>query len=130
MKHLFLGAAALVLTTGMAMAADPVVGMWQTTKDDNGNYGHIKVEPCGSKICGTLVKSFASDGSSLKTENTGRKLIWDMENKGDGNYAGGKAYSPDRDKTYKGKLRLRGDKLTVQGCIGPICRDGGTWSRL
>ncbi|GHA54812.1 hypothetical protein GCM10008927_20780 [Amylibacter ulvae] len=122
-------AAVIALTPSFAFA-DDIFGTWQTVKDDNGNYGHIKVEACGSKICGTLIKSFKSDGSALKTDNVGKKLIWDMTNKGGGSYTGGKVYSPDRDKTYKGKIKLNGNKLTVQGCVGPICRDGGTWSRI
>ena len=40
MKH-FLTAAAMVVTLTGAAMADPVHGMWQTVKDDNGNYGHI-----------------------------------------------------------------------------------------
>lgn len=128
MKKLFL--AAVIASMPSFALADDVFGMWQTTKDDNGNYGHIEVAACGSKICGTLVKSFKSDGSALQTDNIGKKLIWDMVNQGGGNYGGGKAYSPDRDKTYKGKLVLKGNQLTVKGCIGPICRDGGTWSRV
>ena len=127
MKKLVL-AAVLAVAPGFAVA-DDVFGQWQTTKDDNGNYGIIDVAPCGDKICGTLIKSFKSDGSPLQTKNVGKQLIWGMVNKGGGNYGGGKAYSPDRDKTYKGKLVLKGNKLTVKGCIGPICRDGGTWTR-
>lgn len=124
----------LILATIFMMAtpawADDVYGLWQTTPDDNGNYGHIKVEQCGTKICGTLVKSFNPDGSVLKSENVGKKIIWDMVNKGDGRYAGGKIWSPDRNKTYKSKMTLKGNVLAVKGCVGPICRDGGQWSRL
>lgn len=114
-----------------AFAADPIFGMWKTIPDDNGKYGNIRIAPCGDKICGTLVASFnASDNSPYKSENIGKKLIWDMVNQGGGNYGGGKVWSPDRDKVYKGKLVLKGDKLTVRGCILFICRDGGVWSRV
>ena len=122
------GAAALMMA-GAAMA-DPVLGTWQTGKDDNGNYGHIKVVKCGAAICGTLVKSFSSDGSVLPSENTGRQIIWDMQPDGGGAYSGGKVYSPDRDKTYNSKMSLKGNKLSVSGCVLGICRDGGTWTRV
>lgn len=128
MKTLLTAAAFAALAS--AAFADPVFGTWQTTKDDNGNYGHIKVSACGAKICGVLVKSFNSAGQAFASENQGRKLIWDMVNTGGGTYGKGKAYSPDRDKTYSGKLQLSGNKLTVQGCVLGICRDGGTWSRV
>jgi len=122
--------AAIIASAPVLAHADDVFGVWQTTKDDNGNYGHIEMKACGDKICGQLIKSFDSDGNPMQTENTGKMLIQNMVNEGDGKYGGGTAYSPDRDKTYKGKLLLQGDKLTVKGCVGPICRAGGTWSRL
>lgn len=127
MKKLILATAFMIATPAWA---DDVYGLWQTTPDDNGNYGHIKVEQCGAKICGTLVKSFNPDGSISKSENVGKKIIWDMTNKGNGQYAGGKIWSPDRNKTYKSKMNLKGNVLAVKGCVGPICRDGGKWSRV
>ena len=94
----FLSAALVTIgMAGSAWAADPIVGTWQTIKDDNGNYGQIKITECGSAICGTLVKSFDSSGKAFKSANQGRKLIWDMSNDGGGKYSGGKVYSPDRD---------------------------------
>lgn len=129
MKH-FLTAAAMVVTLTGAAMADPVHGMWQTVKDDNGNYGHINVTSCGSKICGTLVKSFDSAGKVFKAANQGRKIIWDMTAEGGGAYGGGKVYSPDRDKTYKSKMTLKGNSLNIKGCVLAICRDGGTWKRV
>ncbi len=129
MKSLLTALAIGLLTTGAALA-DPVFGTWQTIKDDNGNYGHIAVSACGDKICGVLTKSFNSAGQEIDSVNKGRNLIWDMVNTGAGKYGKGKVYSPDRDKTYTGKLKLSGDQLTVQGCVFGICRDGGTWSRV
>ena len=43
MKNIFKIAIALCLLTGAALA-DPVLGVWQTTPDDDGNFGHINVE--------------------------------------------------------------------------------------
>lgn len=124
-------AAAIALLVGTSgLAADPIFGTWQTIKDDNGNYGHIKIAACGSAICGTLVRSFDSAGQPLDTPNNGRQLIWDMESKGGGKYAGGKVYSPDADKTYNSQLELSGASLNVKGCVLGICRSGGTWTRV
>lgn len=124
---------ALILAATLLAApalADGIHGTWQTKKDDNGNYGHIKVSNCGAKICGTLIKSFNSDGSVFASPNTGKKIVWDMVSKGNGAYGGGKVWSPDRDKTYKSKMQLSGKTLKVKGCVGPICRDGGTWTKI
>ncbi len=115
---------------GAAWAADPIVGTWQTNKDDNGNSGQIKIVECGTAICGTLVKSVDAAGKTYESANLGRKLIWDMKNQGGGKYAGGKVHSPDRDKTYSGQLVLSGNSLDVKGCVLGICRSGGKWKRV
>ena len=114
----------------VAHIANAVFGTWKTIPDDNGNFGHIKVAQCGSKICGTLVKSFDSDGKQVSSEHFGKKIIWDMKTAGNGSYAGGKVWSPDRDKTYNSKMTLSGNSLKIKGCIFGICRDGGTWTRV
>ena len=128
MKTILTAAAIALLAT--SAFADPIFGTWQTTKDDNGNYGRINVSACGAKICGVLTNSYDSAGKPFKSANQGRKLVWDMVNTGGGSYGKGKAYSPDRDKTYSGKMKLSGNNLTVQGCVLGICRDGGTWKRV
>ena len=130
MNNIFKIVAALCLLTGSALA-DPVHGVWQTTPDDNGNFGHINVEECDGEICGTLVKSFNSTGASIDSDNIGKKIIWAMKNKGDGQYGSGKIWSPDRDKVYNSKMVLEGnDQLKISGCVLILCRDGGTWTRI
>ena len=130
MKNILKIAATLSLLSGAAVA-DPVLGVWKTTPDDNGNFGHITVAECEGEICGTLIKSFDSTGASYKSENIGKQIIWAMKNKGDGKYGGGKIWSPDRDKVYSSKMVLEGnDQLKISGCVLILCRDGGTWTRI
>ena len=130
MKNILKIAATLSLLSGAAVA-DPVLGVWKTTPDDNGNFGHIKVAECEGEICGTLIKSFDSPGASYESEHIGKQIIWAMKNKGDGKYSGGKIWSPDRDKVYNSKMVLEGnDQLKISGCVLILCRDGGTWTRI
>ncbi len=129
MRKILLGAAILGAFAA-PVAADPAYGLYQTIKDDNGNYGHIQVAACGSKICGTLVKSFGPDGKEIASDNVGKHIIWDMEPDGNGAYSGGKVWDPSRDKTYSSKMELKGKNLAISGCILMICRDGGTWTRV
>ncbi|WP_039018279.1 DUF2147 domain-containing protein [Halocynthiibacter namhaensis] len=121
-----------IMTLGFASGAlaDPIHGTWQTIPDDNGHYGHIEISACGAAICGTLVRAYDSAGTQLETDNIGKRMVWDMENTGGGEYDNGKVYSPDRDKTYNGEMELSGNSLTVKGCVFGICRSGGTWSRV
>jgi len=128
MKHFFWAGIASIALACSAQA-EPLLGLWQTTKDDNGNYGHIQVAQCGAQLCGTLVKSFDSAGKAFTSENQGRQIISETVAKGGGEYRG-KVYSPDRGKTYKSKLMLSGNSLSVSGCVLGICRDGGKWSRV
>lgn len=129
MKKFALAAALAVLGTA-AFAADPVEGTWKTKPDDNGNFGHVQIKPCGNAFCGTLVKAFDGSGTQIESPNVGRKIVWDMVAYGDGVYDDGKVYSPDRDKTYNSEMKLNGNSLTVKGCVLGICRDGGTWTRV
>ncbi len=115
---------------GSAALADPVEGIWQTKKDDNGNFGHVEIKPCGPAFCGTLIQAFDSAGQPMESPNVGRQIVWDMVAYADGLYDDGQIYSPDRDKTYNGDMTLAGDKLAVRGCVLGICRDGGTWARV
>lgn len=120
---------AMVLVAGSALA-DPVYGVWKTKPDDNGNFGHVDVKACGPKICGTLIKAFDGTGKEIKSDNVGKKIVWDMVAQGDGAYGDGKVWSPDRDKTYNSKMVLQGNGLAISGCVLGFCRDGGTWSRV
>jgi len=121
--------AAAVFGAG-AVLADPVEGLWMTKPDDNGNFGHVQIKPCGAAFCGTLVKAFDSAGKQVESPNIGKRIVWDMVAYPDGLYDDGKIWSPDRDKTYDSDMQLSGKTLKVRGCIIGFCRDGGTWTRV
>jgi uncharacterized protein (DUF2147 family) len=127
MKRLLMATVGLMAMTGAALA-DPLEGLWQTAKDDNGNSGLIEVVPCGAALCGTLIKAFGPSGEEIASENVGRQLIWDTVPDGEGQYSG-RVYSPDRDAEYASKLVLTGDSLSVSGCRLGFCREGGVWTR-
>jgi uncharacterized protein (DUF2147 family) len=126
-----LGGMAMILWAGVAMAADPAEGVWQTKPDDNGNFGHIEIKPCGPALCGTLIQSFDGAGAVLESDNVGKRIVWDMVAVGDGTYVDGQVWAPDRDKTYNAKMALAGSTLSVSGCVlgGLICR-ASDWTRV
>ncbi|RBO52386.1 DUF2147 domain-containing protein [Rhodovulum sp. BSW8] len=121
--------AALTLAA-TAAHADPVEGVWQTPLDDNGNFGHIRIAPCGAALCGTLIRAYDGTGHQIDSDNVGKQIVWDMKPQGDGRYGQGKVWAPDRDKTYNSKMALEGEFLSVSGCVIGICRDGGRWKRV
>lgn len=106
MKRIIIAAA--LAAFGSAALAEPVLGIWQTRQDDNGNYGHVEIKPCGAAVCGTLIKAFDGAGKEIKSDNVGKRIVWDMKAGANGVYSGGKIYSPDRDKTYNGDMTLAG----------------------
>lgn len=122
--------ASLLAVLAAPALADPVHGMWKTLPDDNGNFGHVRIQTCeNGKICGGLVASFNKAGQSVQSPNLGRAIVWNMEPQGNGAYAKGKVYAPDRDKTYNAKMALRGNALGVSGCVIGICRES-EWTRI
>jgi len=128
MKHLLLATAALIASATMALA-DPVLGRWSTTPDDNGNSGIIEITACGDRFCGTLIQSRRANGDVFESPNNGRRIIWDMAPEGNGEYGGGQIWAPDRDQTYRSNMTLRGDQLSVEGCFLVICR-AQNWTRM
>ncbi len=126
MRMILTAAIAAIGFAGAAWA-DPAEGTWKTQVDD-GAYAYVKMSMCGANLCGTIARTFNSDGE-YKSKNLGRKLVWDMAPAGGGAYKSGKIWQPSKDKTYKSKMSLSGNTLNVSGCVGPICKKQ-TWSRV
>ena len=123
-------AAGLLALLATPSFADPAHGLWQTKPDDNGNFGHVRIQTCSNgKICGGLVASFGPGGQPIESPNIGRAIVWDMEPQGDGQYRNGRIYAPDRDSTYNSRMELRGNTLGVSGCVAFICREQ-EWTRV
>ncbi len=121
----------MILSTALgvgAALADPALGRWRTQPDDNGNTGIVEMVMCGDRLCGTLTQSMRANGEVFQSANVGRRIVWDMEPRGNGSYRDGQIWSPDRDQTYSSRMTLAGDTLTVAGCVLFICRDQ-TWTR-
>ena len=128
MKRLIATAIA-ILALATSAWADPIEGVWQTSRDDNGSFGHILVEPCGGSFCGRLIRSYNSSNVQQESPNIGVNIIFDTKPWAGGVYLG-KVFVPDRNRNYDARLRLTGDRLAVSGCVFGICRDGGTWVRV
>lgn len=119
---------AILALSGGAALADPVHGTWQTEPDD-GNYAHIRMVPCGDMVCGVIARSFNASGE-FDSPNTGKTLVINMVPQGDGSYEG-KVWRPSNDKIYMGKMKLRGNKLELKGCVaGGLLCSKQTWSRV
>lgn len=127
MKKLLITAAFGLVTAGAAIA-EPVLGTWQTQPDD-GAYAHVKMQKCGSAVCGKIARTFNSEGE-YKSPNIGKTLVIDMVPQGGGAYEG-KVWRPSNNKIYIGKMDVSGNSLKLRGCVagGAICSKQ-TWKRL
>ncbi len=118
----------VVFTLGAptALAADPV-GLWRTQPDQKGQVANVKATPCGSAICGTIVKVYDRGGTPIAAPTVGQKVFWDMARQGT-DYVG-RAFVPAHQREYRGRLSVAGNRMTVSGCLGPVCQSQ-VWTRL
>ncbi|QDW40321.1 DUF2147 domain-containing protein [Bradyrhizobium sp. KBS0727] len=101
------------------VAAAPVsdpnspLGIWATEE----NKGNVRIEPCGTNLCGYAVKS-------------GEKILIGM--KPEGSKWTGRIHDPDSGRNYDSTIAMKGtNALRVQGCAfgGMLC-GGQTWKRV
>lgn len=121
-------AAALSLAATAALAADPIVGLWQTQPDE-GATALVQIAPCGAAFCGTIVKTFKGK-AAYPSPNLGKQIVIGMTPAGEGSYSG-KVLRPADDKVYRGKATLSGKTMKLSGCVagGLICKSQ-TWTRV
>jgi uncharacterized protein (DUF2147 family) len=101
------------------VAAAPVsdpnspLGIWATEE----NKGNVRIEPCGTNLCGYAVKS-------------GEKILISM--KPEGSKWTGRIHDPDSGRNYDSTIAMKGtNALRVQGCaFGGMFCGGQTWKRV
>jgi uncharacterized protein (DUF2147 family) len=101
------------------VAAAPVsdpnspLGVWATEE----NKGDVRIEACGSNLCGYAVKS-------------GEKILISMKPEG-GKWTG-RIHDPDSGRNYDSTMAMKGTTtLRVQGCaFGGMFCGGQTWKRV
>lgn len=105
-------AAALLLATTTAYAAEPIEGNWKTASGET-----AQIASCGSSFCVTL-----------KTGKYAGKKIGKLAGTG-GSYSG-EITDPRDDKTYSGSGKVSGNSLKMKGCVLMILCKSQTWTRL
>ncbi len=129
----------ILLLFSFSLKADVVTGTFQTEKSDEGNYLHVKFGPCPKDknlTCGKIKGSFLSNGSKNKNSKiTGELIVWNMVDKGNGQYTNGKIWDPSSNnddgskKIYNSKMNLSGNTLSVSGCILVFCK-AQNWTKV
>jgi uncharacterized protein (DUF2147 family) len=117
MKRIFAAIAILSIAASPALASakSPLEGRW--------THGPMVIEiaPCGSKLCGTVVKASANQQRKAQngsgTDLIGARLISDIEPTGPNTYKG-RVFAADRNIYADGTVRqISPNQLQVKGCI-------------
>lgn len=117
------------MLSGGAVMAQEISGIFQTQANDNGHVGMVEFYDCGGKSCGRLVKSFDGQGQEISSPHTGRNIVAGMVSEGGGKFSGGTIWDPGADKTYRSKMELNGNRLSVSGCVAVFCKTQ-TWTKV
>lgn len=131
-----LAASLLLLASSAAVPAPDITGSWVT---DDGK-GLVRIEPCGTKLCGRIVRVLDTDPAVPKTDvqNPDPRLrtrplaglitLWGFTRSGS-TWTGGRAYDPKSGKSYRSTLAKNADgSLKVTGCVLFICQSR-RWTR-
>ena len=132
-------AAAAWLATVVVTQARDAFGLWLTKDRD----AKVRVSECGGgTLCGTIVwlsqpidKETGKPAADKKNPDPARRSrpmvgirIFTMQPDGPNKWSG-PIYNADDGKTYGGSVELLdGNRLKIQGCLGPFC-DHEIWSR-
>lgn len=117
-------ALALCLFATFAAPADTLASPFGEWARSDGN-AHVRIERCGAALC--AINTWIKDTSN--GEEAGHRLIMDV--KPDGPYQfSGRAYDPQRERSYSISIRVSGRRMTTRGCVfGVLCKSE-TWTRL
>lgn len=129
------GLAALALTgaaiPAQAAGADHSFGTWRNSQ----NSVHVRVEPCGQRMCGVVVwanEKARADAARGGTPNlVGATLFKDFRLQKPGLWRG-KVFVPDIGKTFSGTIELvDATHLKGIGClVGRIGCKSQSWTRI
>lgn len=120
--------AGLAFAGTAADARSPIEGRWA-----KGNM-QIDIKPCGSKLCGTIVKASAKQQARAEsgsgTELVGATLINQIQPTGPNSYRA-RVFLADRNMNANGKItQLNPNRLRVSGCLYMVVCRTTHWDRV
>lgn len=117
--------AATVQLSAAPSGALDVYGAWIIPPDEEGgpNRGIVTIADEGDGPVGTIT----AVGEALRDEPgaadaVGMRILWGFEADEDV-WKSGRILDPEKDKTYRAKIKRDGDTLSVKGCIAFFCRE-------
>ena len=130
---------AVVLGANLSVAADSLVGKWNTVDDKNGKVkSEVQLYEEGGKLFGKIVGLTEPNDDKGKPKTctkctggdkdkpiVGLVIVKDLSPSGD-RYKGGSILDPEDGKIYKAEVWVEDGKLKVRGYLGPIYKTQ-TW---
>lgn len=119
MLRLSLITTAFAIVANVSFAGDPG-GLWQSEKDDDGDWIDLSIEPCGSSLCGKIANVHGGNPKFV-----GLTIIQGMTPVDENSWSDGKIFAVDEDTWYDSKMELVGpDQLKISGCVayGLLCK--------
>jgi len=138
MKYLLAGIGAVLMAAmgvqgaaEAAAAAQQPTGVWRNPK----NSVHIRIQPCGADVCGTVV--WANERAREKARRAGtadligKQLLQEFHREGPDAWAG-RVFVPDMGRTVSGRLQKAGpNSVVASGCLlGRFLCKSQTWTRI
>jgi uncharacterized protein (DUF2147 family) len=107
--------------------ADTPLGDWQS----EGNKGLVRIEPCGSALCGYMVDAATSAKGETILINMKSKMKSEMKSEGVAEWTG-TIVSRASGSTYYATMALKqSNTLRVEACaVGRFFCSGNDWSRI
>ena len=121
-------ALALLIAAPLPGLAQDATGLWRSEATEEG-YIEVKIAPCGTALCGTILRARDLAGAEQPYPHSGKQMIWDMVADGPGKWSGGQIWDPRNDRTFASKMALSGNRLIVAGCVLGICQRQN-WQRV
>ena len=126
----------LASTTALAAPSATVLGDWKTTTGSI-----VRVAPCGSDVCLTVVKLAPSAPETTDQQNPdsalrnralcGLTVGTGFRRLDAGHLTDGHLYDPKSGHTYRGTITVAGDELLLHGYIGiSLFGRSETWHRV
>ncbi|MBO9713080.1 DUF2147 domain-containing protein [Sphingomonas sp.] len=123
--------AGALLSGGAAAPSDGLEGEWRNTKDTV----HLKVEPCGAALCGTVTWAAPKQREDAKKgtgkDLVGSRLLTGLKRGGDGDWRG-KVFVPDINTNASATVKqLSQVQILITGCtmLGLVCKSQH-WHRI
>lgn len=143
MKKLMMITAFLITSfaTVFAQDGDLVKGVWMNETKD----AKVEIYKSGNKYFGKIIwgkEIFETDGKTSKKDS--KNANGDLRNRDmlnmvilsgfsydDGEWMGGELYDPKSGKTYKSKMKFKGNNLEIRGYVGsPMFGKTTVWTRV